>query len=139
MQFSQNNLLMTDHFFLRITQLKVRFLIWFFKLPSSPYLVSQVITATTLFLQFILYSSSFVGTLKTHITGAALNICQLKIKHNPFTLPCSMVSRSFLFIFYAGSCRLGSNTFRNSSYKEKTAGFKLSSDSLIKISCSDTD
>ena len=137
MQFSRNNLIMTDHVFLRLMQLKM------FDFSFSFYIafvtVSQVIIVTMLFLQFILYSSSFVGTLKTHITGAALNICQLKIKHNPFTLPCSMVSRSFLFIFYAGSCRLGSNTFRNSSYKEKTAGFKLSSDSLIKISCSDTD
>ena len=85
-----------------------------------------------LFLQFILYSSSFVSTLKIQTTGAALDISQLRIKHNPFTLPCSLVPRSFLFIFYAGSCRLGSNTFRNSSYKEKTGGFKLSSDSLIK-------
>ena len=31
-----------------------------------------------------------------------------------------MVPRTFLFIFYAGSGRLGSNNFWNSSYKEKT-------------------
>ena len=31
-----------------------------------------------------------------------------------------MVPRTCLFIFDAGSCRLGSNNFRNSSYKEKT-------------------
>ena len=33
-----------------------------------------------------------------------------------------MVPRTFLFLFHAGSRRLGSNNFRNSSYKEKTAG-----------------
>ena len=88
-----------------------------------------------LFLQFILYSSSFVGTLKNEIPGAALELCQLKIKQfspdilkfstkheeNPFTLNCFMVPRSFLFILHAGSCRLGTNNFWNSSYKEKTA------------------
>ena len=30
-----------------------------------------------------------------------------------------MVPRIFLFILHAGSRRLGSNVFRNSSYKEK--------------------
>ena len=43
-------------------------------------MVSQVITATILFLQFILHSSSFVGTLKNEIPGAALELCQLKLK-----------------------------------------------------------
>ena len=89
------------------------------------------------FLQFILYSSSLVGTLvKNEIPEAALELCQLNInqlspdilkfrtKHednqdNPFTLNCFVVSSSFLFIFNAGSRGLGSN---NSSYKEKTAG-----------------
>ena len=33
-----------------------------------------------------------------------------------------MVRRTFLLIFHVGSRRLGSNNFRNSSYKEKTAG-----------------
>ena len=33
-----------------------------------------------------------------------------------------MVPRTCLFIFDAGSGRLGSSNFRNSSYKEKTAG-----------------
>ena len=33
-----------------------------------------------------------------------------------------MVRRTFLLIFHAGSRRLGSNNFRDSSYKEKTAG-----------------
>ena len=99
-------------------------------------MVSRVITATMLFLQFILYSSSFVGTLVNEIPGAALEPCQLKIKQfspdtlklstkhkdNPFTLNCSMVPRTFLFIFHAGSRRLGSKNFRKSSYREKTAG-----------------
>ena len=33
-----------------------------------------------LFLHCILHSSSFVGTLKNEITGAALELCQLKLK-----------------------------------------------------------
>ena len=88
------------------------------------------------FLQFVQYSSSFVGTPKNEIPGAALELCQLKLKQfspdilkfstkhedNPFTLNCFMVPRTFLFIFHAGSRRLGSNNFGNSSYKEKTAG-----------------
>ena len=90
-----------------------------------------------LFLQFMLYSSSFVGTLKNEIPGAALELCQLKIKQfspgilkfstkhedNPFTLNCYMIPRTFLFMFHGGSRRLGSNNFQNSSYKEKTTGW----------------
>ena len=89
-----------------------------------------------LFLQFVQYSSSFVGTPKNENPGAALELCQLKIKQfspeilkfstkyddNPFTLNCYMVPCTFLFIFHAGLRRLGSNNFGNSSYKEKTAG-----------------
>ena len=88
-----------------------------------------------LFFQFVLYSSSVIGALKHEIPGAALKLCQLKIKqfspgilkfstrhkYNPFTLNCSMVPRPFLFIFHAGLSRLGSKNFQNSSYKEKTA------------------
>ena len=91
------------------------------------------------FLQFILYSSSFGTLVKNEIPEAALELCQLNIKQlspdilkfrtkrednqdNPFSLNCFMVSRSFLFIVNAGSRELGSNNFRNSSYKEKTAG-----------------
>ena len=88
------------------------------------------------FLQFVQYSSSYVDTLKNEIPGAALELCQLKIKQfspeilkfstkhedNPFTLNYYMVTRTFLFTFHAGSRRLGSNNFWNSSYKEKTAG-----------------
>ena len=73
-----------------------------------------------LFLQFMLYSSSFVGTLvKNEIPEAALELCQLNIKQlspdilkfktkhgdnqdNHFTLNCFVVCRSFLFIFHAG-------------------------------------
>ena len=48
---------------------------------------------------------------------------QISTKHenNPFTLNCYMIPHTFLFIFHTGSHRLGSNNFRNSSYKEKTA------------------
>ena len=86
--------------------------------------------AITLFLQILLYSSSFVGTPKKEIREAALEQRQLKIeqfssgivrfstKHedNSFTL-CSTklfyVSPTFLFIFHAGSHRLGPKNFRN--------------------------
>ena len=88
------------------------------------------------FLQFVQYLSFLVGTPKNEIPGAALELCQLKIKQfspgilkfstkhedNPFTLNCYMVPRTFLFIFHAGSRRLGSNTFRNSNYSAETAG-----------------
>ena len=90
-----------------------------------------------LFLQFMLYSSSFVGTLvKNEIPEAALELCQLNIKQlspdilrfrtkhednqdNPFTLNCFVVCRSFLFIFHAGSRGLGSNNFRTQVVKKK--------------------
>ena len=89
-----------------------------------------------LFLQFVLYSSSFVGTLKNEIPGAALELWQLKIeqfspgilkfstkhKDNFLTINFSKVSRTFLFIFHVGSPGLGSKNFRNSSYREKPAG-----------------
>ena len=70
-----------------------------------------------LFLQFMLYSSSFVGTLvKNEIPEAALELCQLNInqlspdilkfrtKHednqdNLFTLNCFVVSCSFFLYF----------------------------------------
>ena len=93
--------------------------------------VTRDITATMLFLQFVQYSSSFAGTPKYEIPGAPLELCQLKIKQfspeirkfstkhkdNPFTLNYYMVPRTLLFIFHAGSRRLGSNNFRNSSNK----------------------
>ena len=66
-----------------------------------------------LFLQFVQYSLSFTGTLKNEIPGAALELCQLKIKQfspdilkfstkheeNPFTLNCFMVPRTFCWYF----------------------------------------
>ena len=45
--------------------------------------VSAVIAATMLFLQLPLYSSFFAGTLKNEMLGAALELCQLKIKQLP--------------------------------------------------------
>ena len=88
----------------------------------------------------MLYSSSFVDTLiKNEIPEVAMELWQLKIKQlspdilkfrtkhednqdNPFTLNCCGLNCcSFLFTFHAGSRGLGSNNFRNSSYKEKTA------------------
>ena len=89
-----------------------------------------------LFLQLMLYSSSFVGTLKNEIPEAALELCQLKIKQlspdilkfrtnhqdNPFTLNYSVAPRNFLFVFHGGSRGLGSNNSRNWSYREKSAG-----------------
>ena len=86
-----------------------------------------------LFLQFVLYLPSIVGTRKHEIPGAALDMCKLNIEQfstgilkfstnhedNPFTLNCSKISWTFLFIFYAGSHGLGSKNFRNSNYKKK--------------------
>ena len=80
-----------------------------------------------LFLQFVQYSSFFAGTPKNEILGTALELCQRKIKQfspeipkfstnhedNPFTLNCYMARRTFVFIFHAGSRRLGSNNFRS--------------------------
>ena len=97
-------------------------------------MVSRVATALMLFLQFIFVILCWHS--KNEIPGVALELCQLKIKQfspeilkfstkhedNPFTLNCYMVPRAFLFIFHAGSRRLSSNKFRNSSQKEKTAG-----------------
>ena len=104
----------------------VWFLICLFKLPSSPYGITSNNCNNIVSPVFILYSSSFVGTLKNEIPGAALELCQLKLKQfspdilkfstkhedNPFNLNCFMVPRTCLFIFDAGSRRLGSNNFR---------------------------
>ena len=86
-----------------------------------------------LLLQFVQYLSSFVVTPKNEIQGAALEleikqfspeIHKFSTKHedNPFVLNYYKAPRTFLFIFYAGSGRLSSYNFRNSGYKEKTAG-----------------
>ena len=84
-----------------------------------------------LFLRFILYSPFFVATLKNEVEGAAMEPCQLKIKQfSQDILKFStkgkynllLLTVLWLFIFHADSRRMGSNNFRNSSYKEKTAG-----------------
>ena len=76
-----------------------------------------------LFLQFMLYSSSFVGTLiKNEIPEAAMELCQLKIKQLSPDIVKFKTKHIFLVILHAGPRGLGSNNFRNSSYKEKTAG-----------------
>ena len=86
-----------------------------------------------LFLQFILYSTPFLGTLENEIPGAALEPNQLKIKQfspeilkfstkhkdNPFSLNYAIIPQISLFIFHAGLRRLGSNNFWNSRYREK--------------------
>ena len=65
-------------------------------------------------LQFILYLSSFVGTLENEIPGAALEPCQLKSKQfspdilkfstkhkeNPFTLNYSVVPCIFFGLYF---------------------------------------
>ena len=95
-----------------------------------------------LFLQFILYyiRHPLLVLLKNEIPGTAVEPCQLKIKqfssdilkfsvkHKdiPFALNFFMVPLFFLFILHAGSRRLGSNNFRNSSYIENTDGSAVS-------------
>ena len=81
-----------------------------------------------LFLQFVQYLLFFAGTLQNQIPGAAMELCQLKVKQfspdilkfstkheqNLFTLKCFMVPRTFLLIFHAGACR--SNDYLSVSY-----------------------
>ena len=86
-----------------------------------PYItLSRLITATILFVQFVLYSSSFVSTLKNEILGAALELCQLKIEHfspdilkfntkhkdNPFTLLYTVLRFPALFCLYFMQARV---------------------------------
>ena len=75
--------------------------------------VTRVITVTMLFLQLVQYSSSFAGTPKNEIPGAALELCQLKIKQvspeirkfstkhkdNPFTLNYLLFLASYCLYF----------------------------------------
>ena len=82
-------------------------------MPSSPYGITSNNCNNIVSPVFILYSSSFVGTLKNEIPGAALELCQLKLKQfspdilkfstkhedNPFSLNCVMVTRTCLFTF----------------------------------------
>ena len=97
--------------------------------------VSQAITAIMLFLQFVLYLSSFVGTKKNEIPGAVLEPCQIKVKQlspdilkfstkhkdNPFTLNCSMFPCTFC-LYFMQACVDWVLIFWSSSYKEKMAG-----------------
>ena len=102
-------------------------------MPSSPYHITSnnwnnVVSPV--------YTVFIINCWYSKIPGAALELWQLKLKQfspdilkfstkhedNPFTLNCFMVPRTFLFIFDAGSHRLGSNNFWNWSYKEKTTG-----------------
>ena len=131
MQFSRSNLLMTDHFFLRIIQLRMSVFLncLYHRITSNNW--NNVISPVYAVFVFLCWYS-----IKNEIPEAALELCQLKIKQlspdilqfrtkhkdNPFTIICSVVFRSFLFIFHAGSRGLGSNNFRNSGYKENTAG-----------------
>ena len=61
---------MTDHFLLRIIQLKMFGFSFVFL-----YCLHTVITAAMLFLQFMLHLSSFVSILKNEIPEAALELC----------------------------------------------------------------
>ena len=72
-----------------------------------------------LFLQFVQYLLFFAGTPENEIPGAALELCQLKVKQfspdilkfstkheeNLFTLKCFMVPHTFLLIFHASTRR----------------------------------
>ena len=124
MQFNRNNFLMTDHVFMRMFSTQnVRFLICLFKLPLSPYGITSnncnnvVSPVYTVFVILCWYSKKW----DRRIPWASILKFRTKHEDNPFTLNCFMVPRTCLFIFDAGSRRLGSNNFRNSSYKEKTA------------------
>ena len=88
-----------------------------------------------LFLQFVQYSirhpllllqkmsaRSCPGTMPVKNWAVLTRHSQIQHEDNAFTLNCYMVPRTFLLIFHAGSRRLRSNNYRNSSYKEKSAG-----------------
>ena len=132
MQFSRNIWLTTYQFFLRIMQLtSMQCLV--FKLPSITLSQSNnncnnvAPPVCTVFVILCWHS-------KNEISGAALELWQSQIEQfspgilstqstkisSPLTLNCSKVSRTFLFIFYAG---LSSKNFLNSSYKEKNGCF----------------
>ena len=121
---------MTDHVFLRIMQLRM-FGFWFVFLNCLHHRVTSnncnnVVSPVYTVFVILCWCS------KNEIPRAALELCQLRIKQfspdilkvstkyedNPFTLNCFMVPRTFLFMFHAGSRRMGSHNFRNSSYKK---------------------
>ena len=90
-----------------------------FNLPFQIAIYTRVITATMLlFLQF-----NFVVILRWY--GIKKNeYHKFGIKHvvNPLTLNCLNFPHCLHLTFHAGLRVLGSNNFRNSSHKEKTAG-----------------
>ena len=74
---------------------------------------------------YLLYCYFIIQSLFNAYTNWTIyKILKFTTKHedNPFTLNCFMVPRTCLFIFDAGSRRLGSN-FRNSSCKNKNGRF----------------
>ena len=106
MQFSGNNLLMTDNFFLRIIQFKM----FGFKFAFILSRARVIITGIMLFLQLILYWSSFVGTRDPRSCPGTMlveneavlpDILKFKTKHkdNPFALNCSIVLALFCLYF----------------------------------------
>ena len=106
----------------------VRFLIFLFILPST-----QVITATMLFFQFdfvvILrwYSKkldpkNFPGTIAVKDWAVLTRHSQIWHKAWSFDFKLVTFSGLFILIFHLGFRGMGSNNFRNSRYKEKTAG-----------------
>ena len=137
MQFNRNNFLITDSFFLRITQLKM-FGFWFVFLNFLHHCITRNDCNNVVSPVYAVFVIVCWYSIKNEIPAeAVLELCQLKIKQlsldilkfwpkhkdNPFTLICFVASRSFLFIFHSGSRGLGSKNFRNSSYQEKNDRF----------------
>ena len=126
---------MTDHFFLRIISLKL-FGFQFVFLYCLHHRITSNNCNNVVSPVYAVFAILCRWPIKAKIPETALELCQLKIKQlspdilkfrtkhedNPFTFNCSVVSRSFLFVFHAGSRGLGSNNFRNSSYKKTPAG-----------------
>ena len=125
---------MTDHVFLRIMQLKM-FGFQFVFLNCLHHRITNdncnnvVSLVCTVFVILCWYTKkwdprSCPGTCQLKMKHFSPEILKFSTKHedNPFTLNCYIVLRTFLFIFHAVSRRMGSNNFRKSSYKEKTAG-----------------
>ena len=126
MQFSRDNLVMTDHFFLRMIQLKM-FGFLFVILNCLHHRITSNNCNNVVSPVYAVFDILCWYSIKNEIPEAAMELCQSKIKqlppdilklrtkheHNLFTLICSVVSGSFLFIFYAGLRELGSNNFRN--------------------------
>ena len=57
------------------------------------------LTTTIFFLQFVQYSLSIAGTPKNEIPGAALELCQLKIRHfSPDILKLAQSTKKILLL-----------------------------------------